>query len=205
MTMESEQTAELAAALAKAQSVMGPAIINRVNPHFKNRYADLAAVFEAVRKPLAESGISFTQTTELRDGAFILRTTLRHNSGQWIASEYPLPLNGKPQEIGSALTYAKRYSLSAMVGIAADEDDDGEATRKANGNGRHIEPAGEVLSEEQWQALLAAIKERGMSVDAWLKGARAYFQIDAKGLADIPAVLFNECLDKIQQQGEPAK
>jgi hypothetical protein len=203
--MESEQTAELSAALAKAQSVMGPAIINRVNPHFKNRYADLSAVFEAVRKPLADNGISFTQITEIRDGAFILRTTLRHNSGQWIASEYPLPLNGKPQEIGSAMTYAKRYSLSAMVGIAADEDDDGEATRKTNGNGRHVEPTGEVLSEEQCATLLAAIETRGMSAAAWLKGARAYFQIDAKTMADIPAVLYTAALEKIQHQGEPAK
>ena len=205
MTMESEQTAELAAALAKAQSVMGSAIKNAINPHFKNRYADLAAVFEALRKPLADNSLAVTQTTEMRDGAFLLVTKLRHATGQWISSEYPLPLNAKPQELGSALTYARRYSLSAMVGIAADEDDDGEATRKANGNGRHIEATGEVLSEEQWQTLLAAIKARGMSVDAWLKGARAYFQIDAKGLSDIPAVLFNACLEKVQHQGEPAK
>jgi hypothetical protein len=204
--MESEQTAELAAALAKAQSVMGPAIINRVNPHFKNRYADLAAVFEAVRKPLADNSLAITQTTEMRDGAFLLVTKLRHATGQWIASEYPLPLNAKPQELGSALTYARRYSLSALTGIAADEDDDGEATRKANGNGRHIgDPTGEVLSEEQCQTLIAAIEAGGMSPTAWLKGARAYFQIDAKRMGDIPAVLYTACLDKIQHQVEPEK
>src|SRR5277367_2131889 len=71
MQMESEQTAELATALAKAQGQMGPAIINKQNPHFKNRYADLAAVMEAVRKPLSDNSLSVTQTTWLREGVLI--------------------------------------------------------------------------------------------------------------------------------------
>lgn len=128
--MESEQTAELATALAKAQAVMGPAIINKMNPHFKNKYADLAAVLDAIRKPLADNGLSVTQTTEIRDGGFVLVTRLRHTSGQWVSSDYPLPVGAKPQELGSALTYARRYSLSALACIAADEDDDAES---ANG------------------------------------------------------------------------
>lgn len=137
--MQSEQTNDLSAALAKAQAVMKPAIINRVNPHFKNKYADLAAVLEAIRKPLADNGLSVTQTTAFKDGAFVLETTLRHASGQWVSSQYPLPASGKPQEVGSALTYARRYSLSAMLCIAADEDDDAELTRNGNGNG-HASP-----------------------------------------------------------------
>lgn len=129
MNMESEQTAELATALAKAQAVMGPAIINKVNPHFKNKYADLAAVLEAIRKPLTDNGLAITQVTEVRDGAFLLVTKLRHTSGQWITAEYPLPVGAKPQELGSALTYARRYSLSAITCIAADEDDDAETAK----------------------------------------------------------------------------
>jgi len=127
--MQSESTADLAASLAKAQATMKPAIINKTNPHFKNRYADLAAVLDAIRKPLADNGLSVTQTTEIRDGGFVLVTTLRHSSGQWLASEYPLPMAAKPQELGSALTYARRYSLSAIACIAADEDDDAEGAR----------------------------------------------------------------------------
>lgn len=127
--MQSDNTADLSAALAKAQSTMKAATFNKVNPHFKNKYADLSAVLEAIRKPLADNGLSVTQTTEVRDGGgFVLVTTLRHASGQWIASEYPLPV-GKPQEMGSALTYARRYSLSAIACIAADEDDDAEGAR----------------------------------------------------------------------------
>jgi len=199
--MESEQTAELAAALAKAQSAMGPAIINRVNPHFKNKYADLAAVFTAL-KPFHENGISFTCATQFRDGTFLLRTTMRHNSGQWVASEYPLPLNGKPQEIGSALTYARRYSLSALAGVAADEDDDGEATRKtSNGNGKHVvEEAGELISAEQLQTLRAALKVRDMSEERLLKWIRTGDYRAVKKLEDIPAVIFTDCLNEVRAQ-----
>lgn len=125
--MQSEQTNELSAALAKAQAAMQAAKFDKTNPHFKNKYASLTAVIDAIRKPLTDNGLSYTQATEIRDGGFVLVTTLRHASGQWVASEYPLPQAAKPQELGSALTYARRYSLSAIACIAADEDDDAEA------------------------------------------------------------------------------
>jgi len=125
----SEQISELAAALAAAQGMMENAVMNRVNPHFKSKYADLAAIFDAARKPLSANGLAIVQT--IGDG--VLHTRLLHTSGQWIASEHPLPMSGKPQEIGSALTYARRYSLSALIGIAADEDDDANAASRSNG------------------------------------------------------------------------
>lgn len=128
--MQSEQINELAKALSVAQGAMKAATFNKINPHFKNRYADLAAVVDAIRRPLADNGLSYTQTTEIREGGFVLVTTLRHSSGQWVASEYPLPSAAKPQELGSALTYARRYSLSAIACIAADEDDDAEGAEK---------------------------------------------------------------------------
>lgn len=128
--MQSETTADLAAALAKAQAGMQSAKFDKTNPHFKNKYASLAAVIDAIRKPLADNGLSYTQATEIREGGLVLVTTLRHATGQWVASEYPLPSAAKPQELGSALTYARRYSLSAIACIAADEDDDAEG---ANG------------------------------------------------------------------------
>jgi len=135
--MQTENTNELAAALAKAQGAMQAAKFDKTNPHFRSKYASLAAVVDAIRKPLSDNALSYTQTTEIRDGAFVLVTTLRHASGQWIASEYPLPVakgakdDGiKPQELGSALTYARRYSLSAIACIAADDDDDAEGARK---------------------------------------------------------------------------
>ena len=136
----SEQIDELAAALAKAQGMMENAVMNRVNPHFKSKYADLAAIFDAARKPLSANGLAIVQT--IGDG--VLHTRLLHTSGQWIASEHPLPMAGRPQEIGSALTYARRYSLSALIGIAADEDDDATGAEKAHraaSNGKNDDDA----------------------------------------------------------------
>lgn len=158
--MQSEQINELANALVKAQSAMKAATYNKVNPHFKNKYADLAAVIEAVRKPLCDNGLSVSQTTELiAPESFILRTTLYHTSGQWLACEYPLPSAANPQQLGSALTYARRYSLSCITCIAADEDDDGDqasATKvkfQPPESGPRKPPAPEqVIAEQKAQA-----------------------------------------------------
>jgi hypothetical protein len=134
--MQSEQVNDLYAALAKAQAKIENAKLNKVNPHFRSKYADLAAIIDATRKPLAEQGLSIIQTSEVREGSMVLITTLAHSSGQWIRSEYPLPV-GKPQEMGSARTYARRYEWSSITGIAADEDDDANA---AQASGQKIEP-----------------------------------------------------------------
>jgi len=124
------QTDTLASALAKAQGEMRNAPLNKVNPHFKSKYADLAAVRDAVAPVLAKHGLAVTQTTALQDGVFVLLTTLRHSSGEIVESVYPLPMvPEQPQKMGSALSYARRYSLAAMVGIASDEDDDANAAQ----------------------------------------------------------------------------
>lgn len=125
--MRSESIDALAGALAKAQGVMKNAALNKENPHFRSRYADLASVIDAIREPLSANGLSVVQQTVIVDGALVLRTTLLHSSGQWIESEYPLPMAARPQELGSALTYARRYSLTSLICNAADEDDDANA------------------------------------------------------------------------------
>ena len=130
---------EFVAALAKAQGVMKPAVFNRLNPHFKTRYADFTSCMDACRIPLSENGLAAIQYCETIDGKLNLVTMLAHISGQWMKSEFPLiPSKMDSQGIGSAMTYAKRYSLCGMVGIVADEegDDDGEA---AVGRGRQEE------------------------------------------------------------------
>ncbi len=126
--MQSDQIDLLAAALVKAQAAMKPASMNKTNPHFRSKYADLASIIESLRKPLSDNGLSFTQTTHLGaiEYSMYLVTTLLHTSGQWLRAEYQLPTNATPQQMGSALTYARRYSLSAITGTAADEDDDGD-------------------------------------------------------------------------------
>lgn len=119
---------ELAAALAKAQADMQNAPLNRVNSHYKSKYADLAAIRDAVTPALTKHGLAVTQTPTFHGETFVLVTTLRHVSGETVESVYPLPLD-KPQVMGSALSYARRYSLAAMCGIAAEEDDDANAAQ----------------------------------------------------------------------------
>lgn len=127
---------KIADALAKAQAKM----TNPVKTHeatvqrskdkgggvsHRYKYATLAEVIDSTRAPLAENGLSVTQLTVLADGKLTLVTRLLHASGQYMDSVYPLPSGAAPQEMGSAITYARRYSLCAILGIAADEDDDG--------------------------------------------------------------------------------
>lgn len=126
--MRSEAISALAEALAKAQGEMKPAAMDCVNPHFKSKYASLASIFEAIRGPLSKHGLCLTQTFELVGDALLMRSTLTHSSGEWIDSIYPIePVKNDPQGVGSAITYAKRYALSALVGVVADEDDDANA------------------------------------------------------------------------------
>jgi len=131
MQYTSETIGELSAALAKAQGEMQNAPLNKTNPHFKSKYADLAAIRDAVTPALSKHGLTVTQMTGVDDnGQFVLFTCLSHSSGEWLKGVYPLPLDpSKPQQMGSAITYARRYTLAAMVGIAADEDDDANAAQ----------------------------------------------------------------------------
>ena len=128
MGNQTESINELAAALAKAQGQMEAARFNKTNTHFRQKYADFTSVREASRKPLADNGLAVMQYCEQVEGKYVLVTLLAHTSGQWIKSYFPLtPKDMSCQSIGSAMTYAKRYGLSAMLGIVADDDDDGEA------------------------------------------------------------------------------
>lgn len=126
----SEQTNEIAKALAAAQAAMNNAVLNKeaggTDSKFKYRYADLAAVREAIIPKLAANGIAVTQATEVDEAGFRLITRLSHISGQWMEGIYPLSIVGNPQAMGSAITYARRYTLSAMCGISSEEDDDAQ-------------------------------------------------------------------------------
>ena len=141
----SEQISEIAAALAKAQGqIKNPKrdktanIKTKTGASYSYSYVDLATVWEAIRKPLADNGLGVTQTEErvlvgdANGTDTFLRTLLVHSSGQWIDSYHPLPDPTKiePREWASFHTYARRYALSALVGIAPDEDDDADAAQK---------------------------------------------------------------------------
>ena len=125
---KSESIAALATALATAQGEIENASKNAQNPHLKSRYADLAEVLNTVRPVLSRHGIAFTQMPSLSEGVVSVETMLIHKSGEWIASTISAPLNKQDsQAVGAAISYCRRYSLAAVVGIAQ-EDDDGEST-----------------------------------------------------------------------------
>jgi hypothetical protein len=136
---------ELATAFALAQGEMENAAYNKVNPHFKSSYADLASVRAATMPALSKHGLSivqFTKTMAPIEGGpitVLLVTRLLHKSGQYIDSHYPVQ-TGTPQQMGSALTYARRYIWTAMCGIAADADDDGNVAEASYGKDNALKP-----------------------------------------------------------------
>lgn len=124
----SETTAFIAKALSAAQGQMRAAEKGSINKHLGNRYADIASVWDVCRAPLAANGLALVQTIGWESPSIVLETRLLHVSGEWIEGRYPVkPTKDDPQGLGSAITYARRYSLMAMVGVVADEDDDGHA------------------------------------------------------------------------------
>lgn len=183
---QTENINELVSALSKAQSKMKPATFNRVNPHFKNRYADFTSCMDACRIPLSDNGLSVLQYCETVSDRLTLVTMLAHISGQWIKSQFPLnPMKMDSQSIGSAMTYAKRYSLSAMLGIVSDEeeDDDGEA---AHGRGK-------PSTQRSAQPVKRLDTDKKISVEQAL-------DIEAL-LAQVPPETVKGCMDWIKQRG----
>ena len=122
--------AKLATALAIAQGQIAAAAKDSENPHFKTRYADLASIWEACRKPLSSNGIAVPQIpTSSSPNEVSVHTILMHNSGEWIAGTLTMkPAQNTPQGIGSCITYARRYALASMVGVAPDDDDGNAAS-----------------------------------------------------------------------------
>lgn len=124
---------KLAVALSKAQGAMETASKDSKNPHFNSKYADLANVWEACRTVLSENGLSVVQMPAAEGNKVTVTTLLLHTSGQWIRSKLTMVTEkSTPQGIGSCITYARRYALSSVVGIAP-EDDDGNAASGAGG------------------------------------------------------------------------
>ena len=126
LNLYSQDISELAKALALAQREIKSAPKQRVNPYFKSYYADLASCWDACREALAKNGLAVVQATWPIQGSLWLVTTLIHNSGQWMRSLTPIRCkDDSPQVMGSAITYARRYALCAIAGVAS-EDDDGQ-------------------------------------------------------------------------------
>ena len=158
------------------------------NPAFKSRYADLAVVVEAVIPALNESGIAVIQSPSFDGDLVSVTTMLLHESGSSVTGTLSMrPTKMDPQGVGSAITYARRYSLLAMAG-AAPEDDDGHAASQP-GNDRAATPP---ISQDQADALRLEIEAVGADPAKFL----AFFKI--KALEAMPAGRWNEAVAMLE-------
>lgn len=161
----SESINEIAAAMAQAQSEIQNPTKDQTNPHFKNRYADLAGGLSTIRPTLAKYGLSVVQLTHADGDMITLHTRIMHSSGQWLEATYPVCRLGKHQEMGSALTYARRYALFAAVGVAGDDDDyDGNMASTARG-GPSAAPAAPKNAPRSAESYAAPISSYALKKD----------------------------------------
>ena len=144
---------KIATALVKAQKAFGPALKSSTNPHFKSRYADLAACVEAVIAGLNDNGIALIQKCHNCDNGVMVETVLIHESGEILeCGILHVPASKQdPQGYGSALTYSRRYSLMAACGIAPEDDDGNSASRRTEIKSN--------VNESQVADLIAAMDE----------------------------------------------
>lgn len=176
--MSENSIANLAAALVKAQAEIAGATKNATNPAFRSKYADLAAVMEAIKPALAKHGLGFVQEITERDEGVYVETVIVHQSGEvYRCGKLPMPAPKRdPHGYGSAISYAKRYSLMAAFGVPA-EDDDGNAAAAARPE--KPEPkAADPLESPEAKAMLARLREAALEGEEALQAA---FQKEPKG------------------------
>lgn len=127
-----ENLNELFSALSKLQGDLEPAKKDTSNPFFKSKYADLESCWAVVRTLMKANGLSLIQLPEVSDNKVIIKSILGHSSGQFIENSLSMiPKDTTPQSVGSAITYGRRYAMSAMLGISAEDDDGNGAQGKS--------------------------------------------------------------------------
>jgi hypothetical protein len=179
-TTEPTGPATIAEALAAAQAELTDPPKDSINPHFKSRYADLATVLKTVRPVLSKHGIALTQTTRVEDDGRMLLVTRLHWRDEEVVGYYPVsPTKNDPQGLGSAMTYARRYALQAIVGVAADDDDDGNAASAPKPSAPRIDETAALIAKI---AACVDIEElRGMRPAVAAAGATALAAWKARG------------------------
>ena len=210
----------LAKALVKAQAEMPSAKFNAVNPFFKNRYADLGSVIEAARPVLAKHGLAILQPViSSGNGRIGIRTIVIHESGEYISSDAYIPIldekgRSLAQTAGSIISYLRRYSLSSMLGIYADEDTDAQddkkekkekPARKAQPTGKQEEKDEDVLFGEAEESAKPAAGKMwpGYMVAALVESEMADHPKNAVNILNLfPDLPRNTSKEKIVMLGE---
>jgi ERF superfamily. len=188
------EKAKLYAALAKAQAQIEGARKGKTNPHLKSAYADLASVWDACREALTSNGLSIIQRSVGDDPQLVqIETILCHESGAEVSGTITMrPVKADPQGIGSCMTYARRYSLAAMVGVAP-EDDDGNAASQGE--------APKSITAKQAAQIKQELHDTESDVPAFLAAvAKAGGISSIESVDDIPASLHATCMTALKKK-----
>jgi hypothetical protein len=158
---KSESIKNLGLALCNFQASMGKVSKESSNPFFKSKYASLANILDTIQKPLSEANLAFSQMPDEN----ALTTILIHSeSGEWIESSYVMPVakQNDPQAMGSAITYARRYALGAILGLNIDDDDDAEKAmgRTSTSKREELHP-----KHSNWAKAVEHLKTGGLMTD----------------------------------------
>jgi hypothetical protein len=160
-TKSSESIAQIAKALSQVQAEIQNPANSAVNPFFKSKYAPLPDVLKIIRPLAGKYGLAIIQNSYNEEDKVFINTLIIHESGEWIETD-PLvlkPEKNTPQGVGSAITYGRRYAISAVFGISSEEDDDGNSNEKEKPKAKKDEPAVETVNPE-----LAAAKKKAMDI-----------------------------------------
>jgi len=186
----------LAKALVAAHAEIQNVKLNKVNPFFKSKYADLAAVIAGSRDILAKHKLAIYQTGDTVDerGFITVITTLLHESGESINGSMSCkPKSLDPQQIGSAITYLRRYSLSAMLGVASEEDDDGNSQAPEKKTEAYIS-----LTPKQIGRLYAIATTVGVSQKAVKEAVMTYYKKNEP--KDMTKDQYDELIKKLEDK-----
>ena len=153
-------------ALIKARAEFEGIKKDKINPHFKNKYASLDSINTAVLPALCKNELVVTQVIESAENGQGIKTVLWHSSGEKIESFLMLPVINDMQKLGAASTYARRYSLSAILGFSADEDDDGNGASGQGATKSAKQPKPGCISEAQKKRMYAIAKQGGFNKES---------------------------------------
>jgi hypothetical protein len=195
------QLDSLAAALVKFQSVVPVIpksntanIPTKAGGSYSYKYADLADIWEAIRKPLADNELAVTQSLNGgADGYTTIETTIWHKSGQHVARSLEVPTADKtPQEAGSLFTYYKRYALSAALGISTEEDDDAQSSNTAPT--APVKASANKPASEKQKSMIAALAHKVGKDNEWIDNVmgRIMSSADASTIIEKLQALENE-------------
>lgn len=190
---------ELFAALSKAQGEMDIAIKSDVNPFFKSKYASFPEIVRVSRPVLAKHGLCVVQQIITQEGKNVLNTILAHSSGEWISSQLPIsPIKQDVQELGKYITYLKRYSYAALVGVVdGDEDDDGESHMQRNS---HHSPKPIQKNDEEELISIDQLGELEHELNGHLDIAQDFLnKMKLKRIEDLPKSKYRACIDRIRE------